>query len=142
MDQNAKMLQSIYKSAEIGRDILGRLIRLCDDIEFRQVMSELFAEYHRILTECERLMYNSGIVPKAATQLERLPVYSSLTVNVRIDKTSSHLAEMLMQGSLMSYIDMAKEMRACPEAFEETKNLAWRLMSTEENNLQRLKQYL
>ena len=142
MDQNAQMLRSIYKSAELGRDILGRLIRLCNDLEFRKIMAELFAEYHRILTECERLMFNNGLVPREAGQLERLPVYSSLSINVSIDKTSSHLSEMLMQGSLMSYIDIARDMRSCPEAFEETKNLAWRLMATEENNMQRLKQYI
>ena len=142
MDQNTRMLRSIYKSAELGRDILSKMIRMCDDLEYRNIMAEIFSEYHRILCECERLLLNCGLLAKSAGRLEKIPIFSAVTLNAKIDSTSSHFSEMLMQGSLMSYIDIARELRECPDAAEETKNLAWRLMATEENNMQKLKQYI
>ncbi len=142
MNQNAELLNSIYQSAEMGRDIVGKLIRDCEDTEFRNVMAEIFAEYHRILSESERLLFNAGTIPKSLKKLARLPIYSSISLNLKADHSSSHMAEMLLQGSLMGYIDLFRDLRFYPEAYEESKNLAWRLLSTEENNMQRLKQYI
>ncbi len=142
MDHNAELLKSIYRSAELGRDIMGRLIRDCEDMEFRNIMAEMFAEYHRILSESERLLFNAGRIPKPAGHAERFPIFSAITLNLRIDHSSSHIAEMLLQGSLMGYIDLTRDMRFYPDAYEDSKNLAWRLLSTEEKHMQRLKQYI
>lgn len=142
MNHNTELLISVYQDAELGRDVMGRLIRDCEDDEFRNVMAEMFAEYHRILSEAERLLFNAGSIPKPAKRIKKLPIFSSISMNVKIDRSSSHLAEMLLQGSLMSYIDLSRDIRFFPNAYEESKNLAWRLITTEENNMQRLKQYI
>ena len=42
----------------------------------------------------------------------------------------------------MGYIELTRDLRLYPEAHEESKNLAWRLIASEENNMQRLKQYI
>lgn len=142
MDHNTELLRSVYQSAEMGRDILGRLIHACEDSEFRRFLAEIFAEYHRVLTEAERLLFNQGHIPHPARKAVRVPVYASLSLNLKIDHSSSHIAEMLMQGSLMGFIELTRDLRLCPEAHEESKNLAWRLLASEENNMQRLKQYI
>ena len=141
-DHNIELLNKIYEGAEMGRDILGRLIPLCYDGSLRCSMAEQFAEYHRILVESERLLLNAGHIAKPASRAARAPIYASLRLNLKIDGTSSHLAEMLMQGNLMGYIDIARGLSAYTGAKEETRHLAERLMAMEDNNMKQMRRFL
>lgn len=141
-DHTIELLNKIYEGAEMGRDVLGKLIPLCADGSLRCAMAEQFAEYHRILVESERLLLASGHIAKPASRAARMPVYASLHVNLKIDSTSSHLAEMLMQGSLMGYIDIARALSAYTGAKEETRHLGERLMETEDNNMRQMRHFL
>lgn len=142
MDHNGELLESIYEGAEIGRDVLGRMIRWCEDANFRHFMAEQFAAYHKILMEAERLMLSMGKIPRPASRAARLPIFMGMRMNLRIDKTSSHMAEMLMQGTLMGAVDILRDMRRYKDAQEDTLSLARQLLETEDHHMQTLRQYL
>nr|HPK16886.1 hypothetical protein [Clostridia bacterium] len=99
MDHDIELLNEIYRNAELSKDILGRLIKICKDATFRCVMASQFAEYHAILLEAEERIAGMGEAPDAYNMVLRRPIYCGMYLNARIDSTSSHLAEMLVQGS-------------------------------------------
>ena len=139
MDQNAKLLQSIYENAAMGKASLSRLIKKCEDANFRQTMADQFAEYHEIGDEAEKLLKAVHLAPSSPP---KSPLKAHICLNLQIDKTSTHMAEMLMHGSLLGIIDMARALRECANAEETTKALAQKVLSTEENNLKRLLAFL
>ena len=51
MDHDIELLNETYRNAELSKDILGRLIKICKDASFRCVMASQFAEYHAVLLE-------------------------------------------------------------------------------------------
>ncbi len=139
MDQNAKLLQSIYENATMGKESLGGLIKRCEDANFRQAMAEQFAQYHEIQEEAEKLLEAAYLEPRRPFLL---PLRKHMNLNLYIDRTSTHMAEMLMHGSLMGIVDIARDRRAYTDAPEEAKDLARKLLATEENNLRRLQKFL
>ncbi|MEA5060323.1 MAG: hypothetical protein EOM66_10740 [Clostridia bacterium] len=139
MDHNTKLLQSIYENATMGKISLGRLIKRCEDANFRQVMADQFAEYHEIQDEVEKLFKSTYLEPK---QPILTPLKKHICLNLAIDRSSTHMAEMLMHGSLLGIVDIARERRECNAASEESRELATRLLITEENNLRRLQKFL
>lgn len=63
-------------------------------------------------------------------------------MNTLIDKTSSHIAEMMMQGNMMGVIEITKTIKHNPDADAAALQLARDLLQTQENNIQELKQFL
>lgn len=139
MDHNAKLLQSIYENAAMGKEALGGLIKRCEDANFRQAMAEQFAEYHETQEEVEKLLKAVYLEPRRPFLLA---LRKHMDINLSIDRTSTHMAEMLMHGSLMGIVDIARERREHTAASEEAQDLARKLLSTEENNLRRLQKFL
>ena len=66
----------------------------------------------------------------------------SAKMNTLIDKTSSHIAEMMMQGNMMGVIEITKTMKNNPDADAGALKLAQDLLQTQENNIRKLKQFL
>ncbi len=139
MDHNTKLLQSIYENATMGKAALQRMIKRCMDASFRQLMAEQFAQYHEIQDEAEKLLKDTYLEPR---QPFLLPLKKHLSFNLYMDRTSSHMAEMLMSGSLIGIVDIARARREFHAASSVTKELAQKLLDTEENNFRSLQKFL
>ena len=142
MKQNIDLLHCVYESAELGRDMLGKVIQKCQDSTFRAILATQFAEYYRIMTEAEKQLLQLGQAPGSANRLSRAAIYMSLYMNMRIDATSTHLAEIVMQGNLMGLIDMVRDIKRNGGAEEEAQSLARRLLLTEKENMWQMQEYL
>lgn len=138
MDHDIELLNEIYRNAELSKDILGRLIKLCKDASLRCVLAAQFAEYHAILLGAEERIASRGEAPDAYGMLFRRPIYCGLHLNMRIDSTSTHLAEMLIQGSAMGLVEIARASNQYDEAEKSTRALAERLRTSEEANIRQL----
>lgn len=141
-EQNKELLESIYKTAELGRDILGKLIKTCDDSNFRFAMATEFAEYLAIIDDAKAHAERSGQSLEPNKRKTKSAVHSALKLNVMIDKTSSHLAEMLVQGSTMGVIEIKRSLRENAQADEEVVGLGERLLQTEQNNIRSMLEYV
>jgi len=139
MDPNAQLLQDIYQNTVMGKVALNQLIKRCEDPDFRKAMADQFAEYHQVQTEAQRLLKATHLDPKRPPVFP-LRVHTSL--NLRLDRTSTHMAEMLMQGSVMGVVDLSRSLRKYSLAGNEARALGEQLLRTEENNLRRLQRYL
>ena len=142
MDQNLELLNDVYENAEMGRDTIKRLIKITEDDEFRKTMAYQFAEYQSVMDEARRIFISVGQSPRGIKGIAKSSVNASIAINTAIDKTSTHLAEMIMQGCTMGIIDMIKSIKHNPDASEEVRTLAEKLLATEENNMNIMKEHL
>ena len=136
LDQKSKeLLEDIYQAAGLGRDILGKLIKNCKDSDFRFAMATEFAEYQSIIDDAKKCAEKNGQVMDENKKSIKNTVYGAMRMNMMIDKTSSHLAEMIIQGSTMGVIDMKRKLRETEDADNEVRELGERLIATEQNNI-------
>ena len=142
MNIDIKLYNEIYSNAELARDITGRLIRRCRDASLRKAMADQFAEYHAILLEAGEALAKAAEAPEEYSRMMRYPIYCGMRMNLAADSTSSHIAEMLVQGSAMGLIDIARALNAFQEAELGARALAERLQGAEEGNIRRLLAFL
>ncbi len=138
MDHDKELLNEVHRSAELAKDISGRLIKLCRDATFRCVMASQFAEYHAILLEAGDRLAAMGEAADEYGLIQRGPIYCGIYMNAKLDNTSSHLAEMLIQGSSMGLVDVARALNEYTEAEKANRALAERLRTAEEANIRQL----
>jgi len=96
---------------------------------------------------CTEAVERGYLIEEYITQHPEIARLNASTVNtVRvytlIDKTSSHMAEMLIQGSSMGMIDNTKTLNTHKNLSPQVAKLTQRLNQIEENNVQAMKRYL
>ena len=69
-------------------------------------------------------------------------LWGSVQMNTLADKSADHIAEMMIQGSIMGVIDMSRSLKRYSQADSSVKKLGEKLIETEENNIQQMKGYL
>lgn len=138
MDRNTELLKEVYKNADMERSVLGRLIRRSEDARFRNLLTEQFTFYHRIMQETHEALNSRGVLVRDVMTFGKRMVFSSIAMHLRIDRTSSHMAEMLVRGNIMGIIDITKALRSGEGAEEVVVQLAERLRSAQRHHLDQL----
>ena len=134
MSADAEMLNFIYQNSQMGVETLNQLIPMIE---------AQLKEYEQIHEEAKKLLNRHGYDEKGIGALEKIMAYLMIDMKTLMDKSSSHIAEMLIQGSNMGIIDAVKRINQYEkEAEKEVTALMKRLLKFEENNVERLKEAL
>lgn len=143
MSADAEMLNFIYQNSQMGVETLNQLIPMIDNEAFKKRIEAQLKEYEQIHEEAKKLLNRHGYDEKGIGALEKIMAYLMIDVKTLMDKSSSHIAEMLIQGSNMGIIDAVKRINQYEkEAEKEVTALMKRLLKFEENNVERLKEAL
>lgn len=141
MEHSVELVKEVYKNAEMSKDILNRLIKICDDANFRAALADEFAQYHEITCEAKGICEEHNYPVKTDKRCKSA-IFSGITLNTMIDKTSTHLAEMMVQGSTMGVIDMKRAIKEYTGASEKVRTLAEKLLKTEQNNVTKMLEFV
>lgn len=143
MNANNELLNFIYQNSEMGVTTLKELMDICKDEEFKKVLAAHHSMYEDINKKAISLIKSQSKEPKEINALSTATTYIMIKVNTLMDKSPSHMAEMMMQGSTMGIIDMRKRLNEYEGEVEENLlSLAKELLNNEEKNVEELKKYL
>ena len=142
MDANEEYLNYIYQNAKMGTDTLGQLINIAEDKEFTSTLNSQFREYESIEKKAEEYLKQRNKEEKDISLFQKVSADVMINVKTLTDKSASHIAGMLMQGSTMGVINIIKNNRKYNGADSEIKELGQRLLTLEENNINECKRYI
>lgn len=141
MDHNLELVKEVYHDAELCKDVLNTLIKITDDANFRTSLADEYAQYHEIMCSADSVCCEYGYPVKTDKSCKK-KIFSGIAISAKIDKTPSHLAEMVIQGSTMGIIDIKRAIREYQCADEKVKRLASKLLETEINNVYKMLEYV
>lgn len=142
MNGNAELLNFIYQNSQMGVDTIRQLMDIVQDAEFNKHLEAQYNEYKEIHATAKSLLNKNGYDEKGLSSLEKIRTYMMINMQTLTDKTSSHIAEMLIIGSNMGVIDAVKNLKKYTEAEKDITDLMEKLLKIEENNIQQLKKFL
>ena len=143
MNQNAELLNFIYQNSQMGVSTISQLLKIAkDDAAFKSQLQTQFEEYNEVHEEAKQKLNANGYDEKGITALEKLKTYLMINMQTLTDKSSSHIAEMLIIGSNMGVLDAVKNLKKYPAAEIDIRELMQKLLKIEENNVQQLKKFL
>lgn len=139
---NTEMLNYIYQNSQMGVTTIKQLLDISGDEEFKKQLELQHKGYLEIHQAAKEMLHKNGLDEKGISKLDRIKTYLMINMDTMMDKSSSHIAEMLIVGSNMGVINAVKNLKKYNEAEEDIKGLMDKLLKFEENNVQRLKEYL
>lgn len=143
MKESSNLLNSIYKNTDMGiTSIHELLVNGTRNQDFRDQITHQANEYSEIKYQAENLMKQKGITPQGVNSIAKKMADMSVKANVNSDISVAHCAQMMIKGSTMGINKIAKGMRENDNITEPERNLAEKLLATEQDNIKKLIRFL
>lgn len=142
MSENIELLNFIYQNSQMGVVTIKQLMEIVQEDSFLNCIQSQYNEYEEINKAALKLLNENGYDEKGISAFEKIKTYLMINIQTITNKTSSHIAEMLIIGSNMGIINAIKNLKKYTKADQEIQYLMQRLLKFEETNVQELKNYL
>ena len=143
-DKETQLLQDIYANVKMGSESIINLMPKVKDAEMKAFMVAQLDQYEKYAREARKKLEDKGAVAKEESAMTKMSAKMGMSMQTMIDSTTSHLAEMMVQGSTMDVTDLLQKVSAfssypeCGDALAFAKDI----VAFEERNVEKMKQFL
>jgi len=141
-EESVGMLSELYRAAEMGVEGTKLLKGKSEDIRFSEKLQGYVNRYGEVKDEAAQLLSEYGATPKEAGAMEKAGLWMGVQMNTMLDKTSSHMAEMLIQGSTMGTVQGVKSKNAHPGADPACTALEDKFLNLQQEYTEDMKKFL
>ena len=142
MNGNVELLNYIYQNSQMGTDTIKQLLDIVEDAEFKCQLQSQYNGYKEVHEDSRNLLNENGYDEKGISAFEKMKTYLMINIQTLKDRSTSHIAEMMILGSNMGVIDAIKNIKKYKDATPGVLNLMERLKTFEEKNITSLKAFL
>lgn len=141
--KSEEILAEIYRNTQLA---LQSIVDILPETEADDLKEEILREheiYEQFAARASVLARNKGIELKEPNVFKKAMMWGSIKMNTLTDNTRAHIADMMIQGTVMGITSLktsASEMGECAD--EEIKTLLSDLIEAEEGFEKKLKEYL
>lgn len=142
-NKDIKIVNYIMQNCEMGISSLKKLREMLESNEMQQELSEELKSYKSIYDKASRVNENLHGERTPVNMMQKFMAKMGVKMNVMMDKSDSHIAEMLIQGTNMGIIELNKILNSNPDySNEEILSILKELLEFEERRINKLKAYL
>ena len=142
MNGNQELLSYIHKNAQMGVRTLEHLLTMVEEDKLTRQLRAQREGYQKFERLAQERMKQLGEEGASIGATDKVKSYLMIEMETLTDKSSAHIAEMLITGSNMGILDASKRIRQYPKAEGDIVKLVKGLSAFEEDNVQKLKAFL
>jgi len=140
--KDTELLQYVYKTAEMGVKGLQDVENQIQDDRLRHAVDSQIREYRNLSRTAGEMLRSKGEEPKDPGLMARLSSEVMSTAKTLADPSASNIAEMVIQGNNMGITKSLKHLNDYAGNDPEVRNLAEKLLETEQANVEQMKPFL
>lgn len=142
MNQTEKLLQCIVENGRLGEDACDQLLSRTDDMNLRRELMLEKQQYAEAVRDAETRLCDMGIHPQPKGLSTRMGMWMGMQMNTAMDRSASHIADMLIQGATMGVVEITKARNSYADADAEAQGIASNLITRQQDAIDRLKAFL
>jgi len=142
--QTADLLQAVYKNVKMASDSILNLMPKVEDKQLKSDMTVQLSAYEAFASRTAKLLAEEGVKPEEEGTITKMAAKWGSMMNTLRDSTSSHIAEMMVEGATMGVNDMLKQIRESENTTvsESALRLARDVCRFEEKTVEEMRDYL
>lgn len=137
----ASLCCDIYRNAKMGAEAILNLLPTVEDEALESELALQLTRYEEFASEAKNLLEKQGEKPIEESGFSRFMAKMGIKMNTMIDKTSSHVAQMIIEGAVMGITDIQKRLNDGGD-YGDAEPIAKKLIAFEEDTVERMKEYL
>ena len=94
-------LAEIYRNAQLALQSISNILPAVEDEKLREVLSHQHESYEHFSAKASILARDMGIELKDPNPMKKMMMWGSIKMSTMTDNSPSHIAEMMVQGTVM-----------------------------------------
>lgn len=141
VEQTRTALSDMYKNTTMSQDAIKQMLLYVHDEAVRQTLNNQVRQYDHYTEQIGSLAQNLNFDPTPAPKIALMMAAVGIKSKLLANKHLTHIAKIMMQGTLNGIIDMYRTVRQ-PLLHPDVSALAKQILHYEESCLEQLKQWL
>ena len=142
MLNETQLLNHIYQTAEMGQDGIQSVMKYADEPKLREALNAQMTEYRKLQNSAAQMLRQRQREPEGIGAMAKMGSEMMSAMKTMTDHSATKIAEMMIQGSTMGVTKSLRTIRDCDLHDERVKDLADKLLKTEEANIKEMKKFL
>lgn len=141
-EENINALDEIHKGAYMGMDAINFVLEKVEDENLKEVLEKQYSDYKKIAERIEAVYpkYNND-EPHKTSMMNKAMTWYGIEMKTMNDKSTSKIAELLLQGVNMGVIEGRKVLNN-KNIDEEVSDIISKYVTMQEESVEVLKKYL
>jgi len=141
---DVEILDELSKSCQLAMSNISFLSTKAIQKNIKKELVSIYSGYTDILSQINKNFESLGEIPSNVSPNLKMFGLCSINLNTKIDKSSSHIAEIMIQGLNMGIIKCQKLLNSSNSTIikEQTLNLVQQFLNFQEQSIQKLKAFL
>ena len=136
-------LAEIYRNAQLALQSIANIMPQVEDGETRAELEAQHEEYERFSAKAAMLASDKGIELKEPNAFKKMMMWGSIKMNTLTDNSRSHIADMMVQGTVMGVTSLRTTANELDEdGDEEIAALLREMIAAEEKFEKKWKEFL
>ena len=141
---DVEILDELSKSCQLAMSNISFLSTKSIQKNIKKELVSIYSGYTDILSQINKNFESLGEIPSNVSPNLKMFGLCSINLNTKIDKSSSHIAEIMIQGLNMGIIKCQKLLNSSNSTIikDQTLNLVQQFLNFQEQSIQKLKAFL
>lgn len=141
---DVEILDELSKSCQLAMSNISFLSTKAIQKNIKKELVSIYSGYTDILSQINKNFESLGEIPSNVSPSLKMFGLCSINLNTKIDKSSSHIAEIMIQGLNMGIIKCQKLLNSSNSTIikDQTLNLVQQFLNFQEQSIQKLKAFL
>ena len=136
-------LAEIYRNAHLALQSISNILPETDDEEVRAELTAQHEQYEHFSAKAAMLAQDRGIELKEPNAMKKMMMWGSIKLNTLTDNSRAHIADMMVQGTVMGVTSLRTTASEMPrEENEEIIALLEEMIAAEEELERKWKSFL
>ena len=138
-----EMLAEVYRNCQLALESISDILPEVADDDLKSEIIRQHEEYEKISGKAAILAKDKGLELKEPNPFKKAMMWGSIKMNTLTDNSRAHIADMMIQGTVMGITSLKTSLGELPpNDDEEITSLLKELITVEEGFEKRLKTYL
>ena len=137
-----KLLEEIYQNANTGIYSIETILPKVEDSRVSDELISYQGKLGRIAQNARQMMAQKAMDPTETGVMSKMGIWTGVQMNTLQDKSSSHIADMVIRGNTIGITKMTRELNQALAEDPRVRRLGEELVNTQRRNIETQKKYL
>ncbi len=140
---NSEVVAEIYRNAQLALQSIANILPEIEDTEIKEEIMREHEGYEKISGKAALMAKKADLEIKEPSPVKKAMMWSSIKMNTLADNSRSHIAQMMIQGTVMGVTSLKQTLTDSENAVDDdVKKLLKEAVSMEEEYEEKLKNFL